>query len=75
MFLLEDGQMARDNGRPDKTRRADTLIAVLFSAAVIFYIILSLLSTDQASASPVSVSQTFYQGTAPTVGAGIPGNR
>jgi len=72
MFLLEDGQVARDQGRVDKTRRSDTLIAVLFSAAVIFYIILLLLSAHQTGVSTVSGSQMIHQGATPTVGAAIP---
>jgi len=72
MFLLEDGQVARDEGRVEKTRRSDPLIAVLFSAAVIFYIILSLLSAHQIGVSPVSGNQTIHQGATPTIGAEIP---
>ena len=75
MFLLGDGQVARKNGRSDKTSRGDTLVAVLFSAAVIFYVILSLLSASQTGASPVSGSQTIHQGAASTVGAAMPGTR
>jgi hypothetical protein len=73
MFLLEDGQIASDSGRPERTRRADTLIAVLFSAAVVFYVILSLLSAHSISASPVPGSQTINQAVAPVIGAASPG--
>jgi len=75
MFLLEDGQVARNEGRVEKTRRSDPLIAVLFSAAVIFYIILSLLSAHKTGVSPVSGNQTIHQGATPTIGAEIPPSR
>jgi len=74
MFLLEDGNGTGNNKPLDKPRRADSLIAVLFSAAVIFYVILSLLSANHAAASPLSGSQSAQPDSA-AVGSGIPVTR
>jgi len=57
MFLLEDGNGAGNYKPLDKPRKADGLIAVLSSAAIIFYIILSLLSVHHADADSLRGSQ------------------
>ena len=58
MFLLEDGNGAGSDTQLVKPRKSDSLIAVLFSAAVIFYIILSLLSVHNANNGTASGSQS-----------------
>jgi hypothetical protein len=58
MFLLEDGNAAAKSPLQDKRRKGDALIGVVSSAAVILYVILSLLSARAAAANSVSGSQS-----------------
>jgi hypothetical protein len=74
MFLLEDGNAAGDRRPLDKPRKSDSLIAVLFSAAVIFYVILSLLSAHSAATTSLSGSQTVQPDSA-VVGTAISTSR
>jgi len=74
MFLLEDGNGAGNSNPLEKPRRTDSLIAVLFSAAVMFYVILSLLSANHAAASPRSENQAT-QPDAAAVGSVISATR
>jgi hypothetical protein len=51
MFLLEDGNGAVNSRSLDRPRKGQRLIAVLFSAVIIFYLVLSLLSAHNAAAA------------------------
>lgn len=61
MFLLEDGNGAGNTRSLDKPRMADTLIGVLSSAAVVFYVVLSLLSAHRATTNSVAGTQSAQQ--------------
>jgi hypothetical protein len=74
MFLLEDGTRAGNSQPLDKPRRADILIGVLSSAAVIFYVILSLLSAHRGATNSVAGTQSAQQGPA-AVGSVISSTR